>query len=206
SFLSIPLLTPDSSVTEHYGMYFSTIKRNLSITKIKKQNYFQTGGFIGGLTFFKKDIFIELNGFDEKYPFCIDDYDLSARAYLRGHKIYTLTNCVAYHIKEKNLSRESTLKKLAWKRKYELCGFTRMLLKNYRLKNIIIWFPLAAGWIFIKALKLSMRYRTFKPLLSYAKSVVYFLFDFKDTIYQRRIIQSKRTVKEDLFLKINPPR
>jgi GT2 family glycosyltransferase len=199
AFISVPLLEPDRKETQHYGLFYTSIKKARSIEELKKSKSFLVGGFIGGAVFFEKDIFQALGRYDTIYPFNLDDYDLSARAYLAGKKIYVLTSYPCLHV---GIQQEPDLRSICWKNQYYLCGFTRMIWKNYRLKNLALWWPASSVWILYKMLKMSLKYKSPRPLWAYIKSLYFFLRDFPDTLKQRKKIQSQRTVKEDLFLKI----
>ena len=203
SFLSVPLIDDGFNLTEHYGLFFTSRKKKIDFTKILKKKSYSSGGFIGGLVFFKKIDFEELNYFDEKYPFNLDDYDLSARSWLKAMEIKIYTKTSATHL---GVNNRINVNSFCWKNKYYLCGFSRMILKNYRLNKVIIWLPLAQSWIFYKSIKACFKLKSFKPLLSYFSSYYLFLRDFSDTLEKRKIIQSKRVVKEDIFLKIKPPK
>jgi GT2 family glycosyltransferase len=202
AFLSVPLAESGKTKTGHYGLFYTSIKKEKSIAQLQKKKYFLAGGFIGGAVFFEKDIFNALGGYDTIYPFNLDDYDLSARAYLAGKKIYILTSCPCLHA---GVQQKPDLKSVCWKNQYYLCGFSRMIWKNYKLVNLVIWWPAAVLWILFKSFSKSVKHISFGPLSAYFKSFGMFFRDFGDTLKQRKKIQTARTVKNDVFLKIKPP-
>lgn len=202
-FLSVPLLDSGRQETEHYGLYYSTVKKPANIREIQKLSNFVAGGFIGGFNFFKKEVFDQLGGFDEIYPFNIDDYDLSARASLMGYKHHIYTETFAYHL---GVDKKENLKGACWKNQYYLCGFQRMIWKNYTFFNAVKWSLFSAIWIFIKSVKLSFRFFSLKPLTSHFKSFFFFLRDLPGTLSLRGKIQRQRKIKKDAFLSIKPPR
>ena len=152
-------------------------------------------GHSGEGYFFKREDFIKLGGFDEQYPFNIDDYDLSARLYINGYSVYVNTNvhCL-YH----GIESRTDPAYLIWKNKYAFAGYSRMVIKNYSFKNLLIWLPLSQLWITYKSFALICKTGSIKPLLSHFVSM-YSLSDLRDTLRNRKIIQSKRKIKRSIF-------
>lgn len=202
SFLSFPLMNIKEKLTEHYGLFFNSRKNAKSLDKLESIGEFLTGGFIGGAVFFRNETFKKLGGYDEKYPFNLDDYDLSARSWIGGYKIYILTKTRAIHLGTENRKEVNSW---SWKNKYYLCGFNRMVIKNYKISNLLIWVPLSAMWIFYKSLIHSLKFKSVKPIMSYMQSAGLFLLDLPDTLKKRKIIQLRRVIKKDIFLKIKCP-
>jgi GT2 family glycosyltransferase len=181
------------------ALYFNIIQlKKIKAEEIYRKGCFQVPGFNGNTFFFKKDIFLKLGGFDEMYPFNMDDYDLSARVNLYGYKNYVTTDLLAIH---HGMDTRNNADSLAWKNKTYLCGFSRMIWKNYTLKNAIIWWPISSLWIFFKALKSSVQYRSVKPVIAHFSSFYYFVKDLPSTIKLRKEIQKNRIVKSDTFLR-----
>lgn len=201
SFLSAPLIDRGSATTEHYGLYYTSIKKNLQILNFSTMKPYAPGGFIGGFVFFKRCVFVELGGFDTIYPFNIDDYDLSARSWIMGYKIYILPMVDIEHI---GISTRTSKKSWCWKNQYAFSGFSRMVLKNYNLKNVLLWIPLVFTWQFYKSLKASFRFRSPFPIFSFFTSSYYFVRDLPDTLKRRSRMQSQRKIIKDIFLYIKP--
>jgi hypothetical protein len=78
----------------------------------------------------------------------------------------------------------------------------RALLKNYRVKNLFIWIPIISGHSCMKACRLSIIYKSIRPLKGFFTSVKNFFKDLNDTLNTRKYIQNLRKEKEDIFLKI----
>jgi GT2 family glycosyltransferase len=55
------------------------------------------GGFIGACVLFKRQVLMELGGFDEDYFFYFEDLELSLRLRALGHSIWCEPNAVALH-------------------------------------------------------------------------------------------------------------
>lgn len=203
SFLSIPLLDIDNrSSTIHYGLYYSSVKKPLHIDDIRSTNHYSPGGFIGGCVFFKKEIFMKLGAYDNKYPIHNDDYDLSARAQIHGYKIIVWTKHYAIH---HGIEHYDNVKHITWRSQYYLSGFMRMIFCTYRRTNLFKWIFISSTWLFFYSLIDSFRYFNLGPIIAYFKSAFFLLRDLPDTMKRRKQIQEKRTVKKDVFLKIKPP-
>jgi len=198
AYLSPLLRDVDKDYIDTGGLFFNRPNKKIELADILGTGIKKVPRYRGGASFFKKSIFEKLGGFDETYPFNIDDYDMSARAYLNGYFNYRTTNLMGIHL---GVDTRTNIDALCWKSQYSLCGFSRMIWKNYRLKNLILWWPASSVWILYKMLKMSLRHKSPRPLWAYIKSLYFFLRDFPDTIKQRKIIQAQRTAKEDLFLK-----
>jgi len=184
---------------ENLGLFYNRIQNKTSLSSVFGKGIIKIPGYLGNVVFFEKDTFLALGGFDEIYPINIDDYDLSARAYLFGYNNYLDLNSYVIH---HGIETRVNINSLCWKNKYYLSGFSRMIWKNYNVKNLIIWWPISTIWIFYKVLKISISNFSLKPLKSYLFSSYLFLMDFPSTINSRRAIQKERIIKEDVFLKI----
>jgi len=98
AYLSPLLRDVNKDYIDTGGLYFNRLNKKIELadilgTGIKKVPRFRAGAF-----FFKKDIFEKLGGFDEIYLFNLNDYDMSARAYLNGYSNYRTTNLLGIHL------------------------------------------------------------------------------------------------------------
>lgn len=174
------------------------------LQKIKFKDIYQTWfiprwWFEWSAFFMEKKIFEDLWCFDEKYPFSMNDNDLSMRMNNMWYTIFADTNL--YTIHHWNDAR-TNINSIWWKYQYLFCGFMRSILKNYNIKNLLKRWLISGWWIFTKACKLSIKYRSFLPIKSFIKSVFTFFRDLPDTLKQRKYYQSIRVTKDDLFLNI----
>ncbi len=196
-----PLVLDDGSDTTTTGLFYSKVSKPQKLNKIENFGLIEIGAYRGNTVFFKKDVFLRLGMYDEIYPFNIDDYDMSARASINGLKIFTYTDCVVIH---HGIESRINASSLAWKYKYHFCGFCRMMVKNYALKNLLFWFPIVFVWITIKAIRNSFLSKSLKPFFSHLLSISYFIRDIKSSLAERKKIQSHRKNKLDSFLAIKP--
>ena len=197
AFVSVPLVNEGQARTPHYGLYFTQIKRQRSLSELQRRSCFQAGGFVGGLTFFRRRVFQRLGGYDTLYP--CEDYDLCARTHLQGWQIYTITSAHALHL---GASRRADIDRwIGWHR-YYLCGFLRNIVKNYTAPGVFIWVPLASLWI----LWITLRkfWQTGHPgvLHAYVTSARYFARDVRGSLRQRSRIQAARLTSRDEFRRI----
>ncbi len=199
SFIS-PLVVDINKNKTFMGLYYNKTKKYYELNKIIKRGLIKIGGFRGNTVFFKKNLYLNLGGYDEIYPFNIDDYDLSARGSINGYQSYVDTNTYVIH---HGIETRNSINSISWKNKYYLSGFSRMIWKNYKAHNIVTWWPISVVWIFYKSLRNSFKYLSLSPINSYFLSFFYFLRDLKDTLEKRAYIQKNRTILEDNFLKIN---
>lgn len=174
--------------------------QKVKFSDVYKRWYIMRPWFLWTIFFIKKTIFQRLWWFDEKYPFNIDDNDLSMRLYNMWYTIYVDTNLYVIH---HGLDARTTAESIWWRYQYYLCWLMRAVIKNYTKVNLIKWWFLIVCWILLKALKLSFKYRSFLPLKSSFKSLCMFFNDLWETNIQRKILQKNRIVKDDVFLMIN---
>ncbi len=181
------------------GLFHSKMKKTIELDSIYKKGILKIPSFNGTIVFFKKEIFSALGCFDEIYPINIDDYDLSARAYLSGYDNYLTTNLLAIH---HGIENRANIQNICWRNQYYLSGFSRMIWKNYSFVNLLIWWPISSIRIFYKFLKQSIKLRSLCILTAYFKSFYFFLRDLPSTMTLRKNIQLNRVIKKDIFLKI----
>jgi N-acetylglucosaminyl-diphospho-decaprenol L-rhamnosyltransferase len=202
AFLTTLIKDVNSDYIENLGLFYNRIQKKKRLSAVYGRGVFPTGSFNGNIVFFERQLFLDLGGFDEIYPFNIDDYDMGARAYLKGYTNYITTNAYVIH---HGVETRSDIESLCWKEKYYFSGFSRMIFKNYRIVNIVFLWPMSTLWLFYKNMKLCMKYRSIKFLLSLFKSVGLFIRDFNDTLMERSNIQQIRTIDCDEYLRLRVP-
>lgn len=200
-FLSPLVVDADTEMLSEVGLSHSRVQRKQPVSRILNHGIVQVSGYYGNCVFFRTSLLEDLGAHDELYPYHNNDYDLGARAYLQGLRVMIDTdNPVIHH----GHAARVQLSPVAWRYQYHLSSMGRIICKNYRLKNVLIWLPITVGWIFIKAFRLSWINRSPQPLGSSFKSFYFFLRDLPNTLRMRKRIQRERIVLEDVFLKIPP--
>jgi len=209
TFISPVIVDIDNKKTRRYGGYYSFcgLRQNKPIDVFKIRSYpfglINTACPHGGAIFFRKRDFEKIGGYDEIQPFNLDDFDLGCRIWNMG-----MQATVAPQIDVIHLGTESrkNLKSWCWKYQYYFSGIMRTMIKNYRPANLFISIPFFLVFVSFKTIKNLISRRSFLPIASFFFSVGFFLKNLLDTLRQRKILQSKRIVKDDIFLKIKPPK
>ena len=109
----------------------------------------------GGIFLIRKNLFEEVGGFDQEFFMYHEDHDLSWRIRLRGKKLMVNPKAVMYH--KYHFSKNP--KKFYYSEKNRL----QLVLKNYRVKTLLLIFPalilvecaefcfaLTTGWFMLK--------------------------------------------------------
>ena len=196
--------------TKYYGVSNSCYGANLHKKEISFDKFLDSGKeFIeinspcGGCIFFKKEKWLKVGGFDASQKFNLDDLDIGSRAIIQGYKNYLYTNCCFLHL---GVNKTKEAEEYSKRFKFLFSGHARSMIKNYKFENLIWNFPLLCLFQFLKTIKYSFEKRSLKVFEAFLWSVKVFLRNLSDTLNQRKIIQSKRVVKKDVFLKIKPPK
>jgi GT2 family glycosyltransferase len=204
-FLS-PLLIDENSIkTKYYGLFYGytgkKINKKINIP-LRSDNLIKIGSFSGGAVFFKKLYWSVLGGYDEDYKFGMNDYDIGARSNIMGYSNYLYLDKLIHIGKNKDLNKKYFAKKMSFY--YE--GIFTMILKNYNKKNLIISCIIYIPFIlFLNSILIIFKFNIYL-ILSPFLSIFNISKKFSNILKKRKIIQSKRVVKNDIFLKIKPPK
>jgi len=202
-FLSPLIIDGNTEYLNGVGLSHTRVQRKQVLSRVLNHGLVQVSAFYGNCVFFRTGLIEELGAYDELYPRHNIDYDVGARAYLQGLRVMIDTdNYVIHHGYEVRVE----IAPVTWRHQYYLSSMSRIICKNYRLKNLMIWLPITMGWLFTKAFHSSWISRSPQPLTACLKSVYFFLRDLPDTLRMRKQIQRERIVPDDVFLKIPPVR
>jgi GT2 family glycosyltransferase len=199
AFISPIIKDVDKDYIRSLGLSYNRIQPTYQYKEALDLGTVPVAGFLGGAVFFKRSLFVDLGLYDEKYPINIDDYDMSARACLMGYKNYITSKVSTIH---HGIEVNTSVVGISWRYKYYFAGFTRMMIKNYSFKNLLIWFPLSVAWILLKTCKQAVKYRSFKPVFGTLTSMALFIKDLPDSLRQRKYLQSIRKSGIDIYLNI----
>lgn len=209
-FLQIPLLDKDKTKTHYYGVYYSVYgsnmhKKEVDIKKItkNKDSLVKIVGPTGGFFFVKKDVWLDVGGFDESQKFHIDDVDIGPRSIIYGYRNYLYTKNYAIHL---GINKTDSADSYANRLRLLFSGSARSMFKNYRTKNLVWAFPLLVCYQTLKAIKYSLIKKSPKVFFAFLSSVGLFFKNLPDTLKERKNIQSKRRVRKDVFLTVVPPK
>lgn len=209
AFLQLPLVDVGKTKTAYYGIYYSLYGVNLhkpeiEIEKIQntKQNLIEIGAATGGCMFFERKKWDDIGGFDENQSFNLDDMDIGPRAVIYGYKNFLYTKSYFTHL---GIVHKQSSRLYANRFKLVFSGHTRSMFKNYKAHNLMIRFPLFVLHQLFKAIKYSVLRKNGLIFLAFCNSFFRFCGNFKSTLRERKIIQRKRKIETDDFLKIKIP-
>lgn len=150
-------------------------------------------------TLFRKSLFKEIGGFDEKIVHNIDDIDLSWRLWLAGYKAISCPKSVTYHWagKPHSVRARSTP---SLKSEFYSQKTLRIFLKNYELVNILKYTPWLYFIMIIRVLKNLIHGNT-NPLIGFIKAFFWNVLVLFDTLKERKRIQSMRKRSDDEIIK-----
>jgi GT2 family glycosyltransferase len=158
----------------------------------------EVGFSFGGALMTRRALYEKLGGYDPAYFTLTDDLDLSWRVRLLGYKVMAEPRAVLYHRVSATLNTPAF--KRAYRRFLSERNTIRMLLKNYRLMNLLWVMPghllllLAEGLFFMLAGQWALAGAG-------PRSVAWNIRLWKDTREKRREIQNLRTVGDGVILK-----
>ena len=191
------------SYGSYLGYYFIKEQKEVKNDDIKKVSgtqivYPEGKGFL-----IKKSIWKELGGYDDHLIFGGDDNDLGIKLWLMGYKNYLYSKTIQIHL---GLPERQDNKKYKIKFKEMFYAHLYTIVKDYRLPNMFITLIGLTIFSFLKSIKQSVFRLNFGPFFAFFKGYYLFLKNLSIALQKRKEIQLKRVVKEDIFLKIKPPK
>lgn len=164
--------------------------------------------YADGASFFvKKDVFIELNGFDEKHIAFGEDIDLCWRAWIRGFKVVSVPTAVVYHASGGTLiggAIKSNTYITTVKRRYlGERNALRNVLKNYQSITLLWVLPLYLS-VNLAEIILFLIIGKFNVVKDcYLKAWWYNITNFSDTWKQHKKNQRERNIGDkEIFKKM----
>ncbi len=157
----------------------------------------------GACLFIKKSIWQEVEGYDEHLKFGGDDNDLGIRLWINSYNNYLYAKTLQVHI---GLSERQDDKKYSLKFKEMFYAHLYTIVKDFTFSNMIITLVGHSIFMFLKSIKQAIFRFNIGPFLAFFQGYHLFLKDLPYALKKRKEIQSKRIIKEDIFLKIKPPR
>jgi hypothetical protein len=210
AFMQITLVDEGENKTRYYGVYFpwhgiTFLNEFIEIKKILNysKKLVDIPAATGGCMFFKKSVWEEIGGFDESQMFNIDDVDIGPRSYLFGYKNVLFTKDYFIHLKGRSAV---SVENFIFRFKYLFSGHARAMIKNYKYRNVLLRLPFLLLFIFIKTIRDVIKRKSIKIFYAFLFSLYLFIKNLQETLRQRKIIQGKRIIKDDIFLKIKSPK
>lgn len=145
----------------------------------------------GAAMFIRTKMIREIGYFDETYICNYEDIDLCWRAILSGYKITLVPMAIVYHSHHSPSMQQVKLISIYNSYKNQI----RTMLKNYLLKNLILYVPIALVFCLFESLAYTMAGKRvyFK---GYVKAFLWNLLHIKNTLEYRKSVQKLRKVKD----------
>lgn len=187
----------------YLGFYFIKQNSKLNLDDLKKHDLCKIGFPDGATVFIEKKKWEEVSGYDDYLKFGGDDNDLGIKLWLLGYENYLYSKTFQTHIglPERKDNKKYSLK---WKEMFYAHLYT--VVKNYSFTNLTITIPCYSFFGLLKSIKQSVFRLNIGPFFSFFQAYYLFLKSLPTAIRKRKIIQSKRVIKKDIFLKIRPQR
>lgn len=205
-FVSFPVYNSGSHSTNMYYYHLSynpKAKDSIDLGKIQTKEFYPTVAPSGANMFFEKKTWDILGGFDEIQPYYLDDHDIGPRSVIFGYSNYFITNNILEHLGFDNSKGVEE-----WSRRfgYYFSGLSFSYLKNCNIPNALKYIFLSDLFCFLRAIRHAVIKRSFLPVHSFIFSNYFFIRNLYSELKKREIIQKRRVIKEDIFLKIIPPK
>lgn len=196
-----PVLLEDKKDTTHYyqgPIGWTGVKRikllNHDQLNNTKEQLYRTQFILAGAIFFEKKVWNHLKGYDDSFPFNMDDYDISIRAHIMGYKNYMFLNHpLSLHL---GSGTELSNKYFRWRFDYLLAGQIIANLKNYSLPYMFLFMCTSLIRVLLVTIKQTVIRRDFLLLFTYIKSLFIAFKNIPNALHLRKYIQSKRLNKD----------
>ncbi len=163
--------------TAYYGMFASRYGKDVNLRAIEVKDLKEKFNLIdimapnGACYFFKKSKFVRLGYFDESQEHNIDCYDVGVRAWLYGYKNKLITEVSVLHLGYKN---SDSITEYIRRIKLLFSGNARIIIKNYRWRNILFTLPMFFFFQLFKSIRYSLIRRDVRVFLAFVSSVSLF--------------------------------
>lgn len=192
--------------TKGYGVFSSIIydknNKKIKISNLAKLNNIEISYPNGLLVFFKKETWLNLGGYDDALQFGGDDSDLGMKLWMNGYKCYLYSESAQIHI---GMEERNNNAKYCQKFKNLILAHLYTIVKNFNKKNVLPVFASYSAFLFLKTIKQVICRRYPKLFLSLISGYFLFIKRLPRAIRKRALVQKNRKIKEDVFLRINPP-
>ena len=148
----------------------------------------------GAAMIVQRNVIEEVGLFDPLFSLAYTDIDLCWRARLRGYKVYYIPQSIVYHIGEGSTPTSTSVF-------YSTRNRIALLIKNYRLSNLVRYMPMALFIVFV-AIVMELLQRKSLLALFRIKGMLSLLTHFRCFWKSRLDVQSRiRKVPDDEILK-----
>lgn len=149
----------------------------------------------GGAMMIRRDVFLDVGGFDEDYFMIYEDVDLGWRLWLLGHQVYMAPQSRVYHLGHASLKQEDYARKAVYLERNSLAT----LYKNLDESSLSVVLPLAIQEACLRA-DAFMGHHTPFPYtpdgLYTVSGMQHFLVELNRWREKRGVIQSQRIMSD----------
>ncbi len=191
------------SYGSYLGYYFINQNKNLILQDLRKYDFCKIGYPEGKALFISKFKWQKVEGYDDFLKFGGDDTDLGIKLWMFGYENILYSKSLQIHL---GLPERQDNKKYALKWKEMFYAHLYTIVKNYSFFNMTLTIVVYSVFAFLKSLKQSIQRVHIGPFLSFFQGYCLFLKSLPIAIKKRKEMQLKRVIKEDVFLKIKPPK
>ncbi len=189
---------------KNYGPYFMNYNftKELKIKseeELKKYDNIEIVHPDGKGFFIEKIKWEEIEGYDEHLFFGGSDSEIGIKLILLGYKNYFYSKTIQKHI---GLLERTNNRKYSWKFKLLFYSHLYVILKNFNKRNLFISIIVFSFISFLKAIKQSLKRLHLGPFFAYFSGWFLFFTNLSVNIEKRKEAQSRRIIKEDIFLTI----
>jgi len=157
---------------------------------------FEVFGSIFPAVLLKRDLFLKIGSFDDKFFSSCEDFDLCYRTNLMGYKFLVEPKSEILH---KYRATSSTLMKPHWNQYFFIRNYMLVFLKNYSLKNLIKYFPYAFRRYVLKGLTSAICSIDYKMVFIYLRVILFLIIKAPYWLSKRFEIQKQRKVPDELL-------
>lgn len=143
-------------------------------------------------TLISKKLFFALGGFDEDYHTYCEDYSLSWKAQLQGHKIYCIPTSKFYHNVSTTMgSRSLFTVYLLWRNRL------RNMIKYPEIFTLLTMLPIYVACSIVTIVMIYLyQERNVSLIYPIVKAHIHVLLEFPKLLMERRIIQKDRKITD----------
>ena len=203
--MSLAYYNRGEKLTKIYGSFksfcFSYEKPAISFDEVIQMHGTTIGSPNGAGFFIKKELWDKVEGYDDHLPFGGDDDDIGIKLWLYGYVNYLYSKSIQIHI---GMPERTDTYKYSVKLQKNVYAHMYTIVKNFKIINIFITLIGYIIFSFAKAIKQSIKRRSFKPLTATLIGYFTFIKNIPTALEKRKKIQKKRIIKNDIFLKIRP--
>ena len=187
------LLKPDGTV-DSSGDFLTTLGRAYS-SKEKPEQVREIFSPRGASMLVKKNIFIELGGFDKKFFVSFEDVDIGWRAWIWGYRVVVVPNSIVYHVGGQTVKTISSEIQFHGVKNNLVMRYTNFEL-HYAISSLIKFF---FSLLLRKSTGISVIHdsQEFAPLPSFGiliRGLIWPLKNFKYVLEKRKKVNSRRVV------------